>query len=926
MAGITQTIPRYDGGISEQPDQLKLPGQVKNVENAIPDVTWGLYKRPGTKRVGSAALATNKYGTSAIPSGGSWFHYYRDETEGAYIGQVDSTGKIRMWKCNDGTEKNVWYATDNATYNSGTAAHTSISSYLTTSNTEDIQALTINDTTFLVNRSKEVSTTGTTTARPDAHFAYVDLLRTENGRQYSLNVYDNDTTTNISRATRIKIASDDLDETDGTGNCPGIVTQVFKVDQGSGKNLIFRVTVLGQQSTINADSNSYRCTYSRKADLLHGGEYWSTGNVSAVALDQALQTYNYTINIEKVETVAVKANIKAVRPEPTPFNADTAVTSDTILGGITSELSGTGITVKVIGTGLYLTKSSAFNVEVVEKDLMRVMQSEVNDVTELPTQCKHGYIVKVANARMSDEDDYYLKFEGENDKDGPGSWVECAAPGIVKDFDASTMPHKLVRQADGDFLVSEITWPSRDVGDNTTNPIPTFATGNKKINKVLFFRNRLAFLSGENVTTCRPGTLDEPNFWSDSALAVSAIDPIDISCSSIFPSDLFDGIEVNTGLLCFSTNQQFLLSTDAEVMNPDTAKLRSVASFNYNKTIPPINLGLLTAWIDNSGKFSRFMETANIVREGDPTVMESTKLVPSLLPKDIDLITNSRENSLVLFGKVGTDTVYGYKYLIVGEERKQAAWFKWKFNKSVRYHFIVNDEYYMLDEDNFLQKLNIVQNDDLTITQNSDEFVINIDNWTTVGSGSYNSTTNITTFTNQSDWIDTVTGTNGTLVIVDTNGTATRVGRYATPTITAGDDFTVPGKWTDTYYIGYLYTYKVEFPRFYKLQPQGQQISADVNSSLILHRAKLSFGDIGLYKTILKRKGKTDYNNIHESSISDEYNVSDAPYLTEEIKAIPIYEKNSNVDLILESTHPAPAALYSMSWEGDYSPKFYQRV
>ena len=34
MAGITQTIPRYDGGISEQPAQLKLPGQVKNVENA----------------------------------------------------------------------------------------------------------------------------------------------------------------------------------------------------------------------------------------------------------------------------------------------------------------------------------------------------------------------------------------------------------------------------------------------------------------------------------------------------------------------------------------------------------------------------------------------------------------------------------------------------------------------------------------------------------------------------------------------------------------------------------------------------------------------------------------------------------------------------------------------------------------------------
>ena len=42
MASITQTIPNYVGGISEQPDQLKFPGQVKDVVNAIPDVTRGL--------------------------------------------------------------------------------------------------------------------------------------------------------------------------------------------------------------------------------------------------------------------------------------------------------------------------------------------------------------------------------------------------------------------------------------------------------------------------------------------------------------------------------------------------------------------------------------------------------------------------------------------------------------------------------------------------------------------------------------------------------------------------------------------------------------------------------------------------------------------------------------------------------------------
>ena len=42
MASITQQIPNYIGGISEQPDELKLPGQVKDLNNAFPDLTYGL--------------------------------------------------------------------------------------------------------------------------------------------------------------------------------------------------------------------------------------------------------------------------------------------------------------------------------------------------------------------------------------------------------------------------------------------------------------------------------------------------------------------------------------------------------------------------------------------------------------------------------------------------------------------------------------------------------------------------------------------------------------------------------------------------------------------------------------------------------------------------------------------------------------------
>ena len=954
MAGVTQTIPQYSLGISEQPDNLKFPGQVTDVVNAIPDVTKGLFKRPGSKRIGTDAL-------SSVQSGGSWFHYFRDETEGSYIGQIAADGQVRVWRCTDGQLMTTAY---------GTGGQTAITNYLATSTPENIQTLTINDTTFVTNRDTTnantlIGTTGTTDATPDPHFALVELLRTENGRQYGLNIYDASATgnlTTVKRATKIKITDNSYDEGDGSGHCPGIGTEVYAataagsyasttgivhVKNSSGTtlttgktNLTFRVTALGQQGVspnYSASNNgpggqNYRCSYNIESVLLHGGEGWDVGDVVRVHPAHAStasasdgQAY-IDVTVTEIETVQVKATLSSngdglLRPAPTPFDADTAVTADTILGGLLSALP-SGVTGTIIGTGLYLSSTSEFNVEVVEEDLMRVMQSSVNDVTKLPNQCKHGYIVKVANSRMADEDDYYLRFDGENNRDGNGSWSECAKPGIAKSL--TNMPVVIQRTATTTFTVKQFTYQDRLVGDDVTNPLPTFV--GQRINKVLFFRNRLALLSGENVITSRPGTLGTPDFFVESALTVSASDPIDISAASTFPSELFDGIEINTGLLVFSTNQQFLLSSDDTVLNPDTAKLRSVATFNYNKDIAPISLGTTVAYVDNSNKFSRFNEMANVAREGEPSVVEVSKIVPTLLPKDIDLLTNSRENSIVLLGKTGSDIVFGYKYLNVADKRQQAAWFKWKLNNPLVYHFIIDDEYFFLDSDYYLQSIKLIQADnDPSITQDDVDFLLHVDNHTTVSGGSFNSTTNITTFTGVS-WLNTVTTPNHDLVVIDTNTSASRVGRYAKPTV-AGTSFTVPGNWSGvTLTIGYIYPYQVKFPTFYPTKASGEKTAADVNSSLVLHRIKLHFGKIGLYETTLERVGKPDYTEVYESTELDEYDASDAPYLEEFIKTVPVYERNTNVEVTLESSHPAPATLRALSWEGDYSPRFYQRV
>ena len=969
MASITQTIPNFIGGVSQQPEQLKLPGQVSEVVNAIPDITRGLYKRPGAARKGTDPLPN-------VQSGGSWFHYHRDEEEGSYIGQVAADGQLRMWKAagdNSGAEQTIVY---------GTGGQTAIQNYLATSNPENLQFLNINDTTFVSSRDSSnantlVGVSGKTQDNPDPHFAFIEITRTENGRQYGLNLYSGQTTTTINRATRLKIVSDTLDESGGTGQCRGIGIQTFSIDAKSsytgtntisvtdasgtavtsGKdNLIFKLDIRGQQGNIGGNGDSpddFACAYSRQVILLHGGEGWVTGDRVEITMDSAKgrtvtgssssgtsgnsgkgeSPATYILEVTEHEPIIIKADIKAVRPEPTPFDADTAVSADQVLAGIIQELSGTGVNASLIGNGIYLSSTSTFNVEITDDDLMRSMQTSVNDVTLLPKQCKHGYIVKVSNARISEEDDYYLRFDGQNNQDGTGSWVECAKPDIDKSL--TNMPLVIQRTALANpgtsteiatFTIKQFTYADREVGDDTTNPLPSFK--GKRVNKVLFFRNRLAFLAGENVVLCRPGTLGKPDFFSETALTVSANDPIDIACSSTFPSELFDGIDINTGLVVFSTNQQFLLSSDDTVLNPDTAKLRSISAFNYNKDIPPISLGTTLAYIDNSGKFSRFNEMANIQREGEPSIVEQSKVVPTLLKKDLDLITNSRENNMVFLAKAYDTSceVVGFRYLNVGDKRQQSAWFKWRLNRPIVYHFVINDEYFYLDQDYFLQSVRLVQTEsDPSILQDNVDFLLHLDNHITISGGSYDSTNNTTTFSNLG-WLSSVQTPAYPLVVIDTNTASDRVGRYAKATI-SGTSFTVPGNWSGvTLFAGYLYEYKVIFPTFFVTRTAGQSTQSDVNSSLVVHRVKFHFGKIGLYETTLKRVGKPDYTEIYESTELDEYDVSDAPYLEEFVKTVPVYEKNSNVDIELKSSHPAPVTLRALSWEGDFSPRYYRRV
>ena len=162
----------------------------------------------------------------------------------------------------------------------------------------------------------------------------------------------------------------------------------------------------------------------------------------------------------------------------------------------------------------------------------------------------------------------------------------------------------------------------------------------------------------------------------------------------------------------FSKEQQFMLTTDNDVLAPDTAKVVNISTYSYNSLVKPFSLGTSVGFTNNNNTNTRFMEMTRIAAGQPPDILEQSKLVQSLLPPTIDTVAESKEQGLALFGTSDTsDIVYGYKWFNSGEKRLLSSWFKWQLHGNVIYHAIIDDVYYaVIRTDDFsvqLEKIDI---------------------------------------------------------------------------------------------------------------------------------------------------------------------------------------------------------------------------
>ena len=822
------------------------------------------------------------------------------------------------------------------------------SPYLIHEKDSDLQFVTINDYTFISNRLIIPTMSSINNVYDNNYESYISLNVLQANKPYSvfIDLLSTDTGNKYTRATQLTVSPSSWK--DGDGSCPFTSTEVFTETKSGKGELQFRLTTVGNQfydQGSKPEKPDYDCQYQTNVELISSGTGWGVGDSVTVEMEDK----SYKVTVTKVVTATTSSEIIV---DSTPIGSTDPLDATTVLADLQQKIlqQTSGLTVDIIGNGLLVrspNKDVPFKLTTPDAQYLTCVNGTVNDVSELPTQCKDGFLVKVINSFI-EEDDYWVVFKGEeNEQDGAGYWEETHDPTVTVALDYNSMPIQLIRLANETFELRPVEWGQRDVGDELTNPTPSFV--GTPINKLLFFRNRLTVLAGETIVMSRPN--EYFNFWVFTAKIVSPADPIDVRTSSTFPSILYDGIDTAAGLLVFSENQQHLVVTDnTDVFGPETVTVKSIGTYQYSIQTRPVDMGQTVGFLNNAGYRSRFFELVPN-RDYNYQASEVSKPVDQLVPDNINLVASSKDNNMIAFAVRGTSDVWIYRFFQTDQERKQSAWFRWKIDGKILHHYVHQNSYYAVTEKETgdalnptivtLQKfnLNIDRGEALinvTDSMRTYDYQVHLDSYfmVTPSEMQYDADANTTSFR-------LPIGYHGDSepVAYQINLDQHSEDKYVSQGRTSGFQSLVgvpngvigflSGNWTDSNLVaGFPFEMKIQMPTFYpsKSNSIGTVTTKDTRSYLTLHRVQLDFESIGFVSATVKRKGREDYTINYEATTEDAYLSDTVAIELTTSRVLPIYDKNVHADIYLTSTHPSPMTLVSAAWEGDYNTRNYRNV
>ena len=785
MPLVVTSVPNLAQGVSQQPDNLRYPGQCDEQINAWATVVEGLVKRPNTRWI-------NEFNSGATPTN-LFTHFVKRDEQNKYCVTVSlgsSVPTVGVIDLASGTNISV--------------ATTSIAnSYLTgiTNPLADLRALTVADYTFLVNKKKEVAkdTTELSVIPDDEALVFVKLGDYE--KAYSIYIDDslvppdptfsntshhNYNQTGHAPSTYISgpssgshagkhadteyIAKDlktCLDSDLGTGVTLVGIDAITVTNGGSnylGGVQSVKVEVEVTQPTFgdgtasalgianvdpNPDSSTFRQILS--VDMIRKGTGFST--------DQATYPLVFTVTEYFYESSRT-----GWRELTRGSGATFSVPANDVITRSNLEITRKGSVIRL------KSNDGPFKIRVedgLSNEGLGLAYQEVASITDLPKSCFNNFSIKVKGDADIDQDDYFVRFSTKDKSEfGEGTWVECVGwtrdesesgvlTAIETTLDATTMPVTLVPVFTGDDITSfklqtpeedlnptppaTSGWRTRAAGNDDNNPFPSFV--GSTINDVFFFKNRLGFLTDSNVIFSEA---DEYfNFFRTTTQQLLDSAPIDVGLSHTKVAVLQHALPFQEKLMLFSDNSQFVLR-GADVLSPKTVAISPVTEYDISDGINPLALGPYIYFPFKRGQyegmFEYFVDNNTEVFEAE----EITSQIPKYIPSSIKQMSGSASESMVLLqNATDAKTLFVYKYFWSGKEKIQSAWQKWTFDDDVTGFDFIDSTLYLILNGKVLVEMPVEN----AITDTGLDYTLLLDNRVD-GAGktvSYNEQTNRTT-------------------------------------------------------------------------------------------------------------------------------------------------------------------------------------
>jgi hypothetical protein len=576
------------------------------------------------------------------------------------------------------------------------------------------RATSFQDYVFITNVQKEVSYDATETLTR-YNISNISSTYRPTKAQVWVKLVDYDT------MYEIDIELDNGDVINGHYLTPSLTDSAGNANVVSSEDIAARLVSFTETISASTSIGSSTITSITAADIkkVFPGETVSGTGIPANTFVGSVDTVALTFTLVNEAGTAVNATANGSHT----LTLGDGLDQTDINNQLTFEVKGSQILIGLTSASRYIKSIVAADAR--GNTLMAGFSNQVTSIVELPSNSWEGYTVLVAPDGSSDQSSYYLKFNAENTTTngtfGRGVWEESAGWGTRGQYDDNTMPHAfayyrnasgLVRftfqpfsgtaYTDGTVSIDLPGWTNRLAGDADELPGPSFV--DNAINDIVFFKNRLGFVSGENVILSEAGAYY--NFWQQSALQVVDSDPIDLTAVSNDVAVLNYALQQQDELVLFSNENQFrLYSGDNVTFSPETASVGRISSISMEPYVKPEQVGPQVLFPVKEGDFTgfhTFITTDRTVGINLGQTAVITETVPKYIPKNIDSLAVSRTDQyLVALSRDDSDALYVYQFFWEASggslTNRQNAWHRWTFpNKSIHWCDFVEGTLYKL--------------------------------------------------------------------------------------------------------------------------------------------------------------------------------------------------------------------------------------